>query len=179
MTENLFRDDKLSVAVKADAEREIKKAYCALGWVLDEEYGDGKYGDIIHMDFSRPHLVGGEDRLQLLQVRFEVALNFMGRAKRSIPLRATILGALLSLIGAVFVAIGLIMAFGAHGNLFLAGGVVLASAGVTFFVLAAISCAELLRTDRVRYGTIIAVLKENINSIIAEASRITGVLYED
>ena len=25
MTENLFRDDKLSVAVKADAEREIKK----------------------------------------------------------------------------------------------------------------------------------------------------------
>lgn len=71
------------------------------------------------------------------------------------------------------------MAFGAHGNLFLAGGVVLASAGVTFFVLAAISCAELLRTDRVRYGTIIAVLKENINSIIAEASRITGVLYED
>ena len=47
MTENLFRDDKLSVAVKADAEREIKKAYCALGWVLDGEYGDGKYGDII------------------------------------------------------------------------------------------------------------------------------------
>ena len=70
MSEQLFSDDKLSVAVKADASDEIKRAYCTFGWKLEDEYDDGNYRDIIHMEFSRPHFIKGKDRLQLLQVRY-------------------------------------------------------------------------------------------------------------
>lgn len=69
MSEQLFSDDKLSVAVKADASDEIKRAYCTFGWKLEDEYDDGNYRDIIHMEFSRPHFIKEKDRLQLLQVR--------------------------------------------------------------------------------------------------------------
>ena len=34
MEEKFFKDDKLSVAIKADVAEEIKGAYCALGWEL-------------------------------------------------------------------------------------------------------------------------------------------------
>lgn len=76
MEEKFFKDDKLSVAIKADVAEEIKGAYCALGWELKEEYDDKRYGDLVHMDFTRPHLIAEKDRLQLLQVRLEVAVNF-------------------------------------------------------------------------------------------------------
>lgn len=179
MTEKLFKDDELAVAVKADAAEDIKNAYCTLGWQLKDEYGDNSYRDIIHMDFARPHLIEGKDRLQLLQVRYEVNLNFIARAHRRVGARAAVLAALLIIVGLTLAAFGIFNIINAPSPLFTIGGAVLIVSGAAFFAIAAYSCNILLRRDRERYGTITAVLRENIRSILKEAAQITGVRRED
>lgn len=179
MSEQLFSDDKLSVAVKADASDEIKRAYCTFGWKLEDEYDDGNYRDIIHMEFSRPHFIKGKDRLQLLQVRYEVALNFIARARRRVGARAAVIAALLILLGAALAAFGIFCSVVAPSPVFLGGGIALMIAGIAFFGIAVYACRTLYSRDRERYGTIVSILKDNISSIISEAANITEVSYED
>lgn len=175
MRQELFTYDNLAVAVKADAADEIKSAYCTLGWQLTDEYGDDSYSDIIHMDFIRPHYIGGKDRLQLLQVRYEVALNFIARARRRSSARAVAVASLLILVGLALVAFGAYCIIAAPSPVFVGGGITLLVAGAAFFAIAAYSGYTLFKTDRTRSDAIVAVLGENISSILAEAAHITGV----
>lgn len=179
MTEKLFKDDELAVAVRADAAEDIKKAYCTLGWQLKDEYGDGSYRDIIHMDFTRPHLIEGKDRLQLLQVRYEVNLNFIARARRRVGARAAVLAALIIIVGLAFLAFGIYNVINAPSVMFIVGGAVLILSGVAFFGIAAYACSVLLQRDRERIGKLIVIFKENIGSILKESAAITGVRLED
>lgn len=175
MEEKFFKDDKLSVAIKADVAEEIKGAYCALGWELKEEYDDERYGDLVHMDFTRPHLVAEKDRLQLLQVRLEVAVNFLGRTRIYTRARSVAVGLFFGILGAAFVVLGLLAAIKTNSVIFLAGGVALMSAGVSCWLIAAISGTMLLKKDKERYSALIAVVHENIRSVMSEAVKITGV----
>ena len=179
MSEELFKDDKLAVAVKAAAADEIKRAYCALGWVLEDEYADGSYRDIIHMDFSRPHLIAGKDRLQLLQVRYEVALNFIARARRRVGARAAVIAALLIILGTALITFGAISVAFAPSGVLVGSGIALIISGAIFFFLAVYCCRLLYSRDRERYSSIVSILQANISSIISEAANITGVRYED
>lgn len=174
MREELFTYDNLAVAVKADAADEIKTAYCTLGWRLEDEYGDDSYGDIIHMDFVRPHFIRGKDRLQLLQVRYEVALNFIARAHRRVGARAAAVAALLIIVGLSLAGFGAYCIVSAPSPVFVGGGIALAVAGAAFFAIAAYAGRTLLARDRVRCASITAILSENISAILSEAAHITG-----
>lgn len=179
MAEEFFKDDELAVAVKAEAAEEIKRAYGMFGWRLSKECADGSYRDIVHMDFTRPHAIAGKDRLQLLQVRYEVALNFMSRARRRAFARAVVLAVLLSLAGLALVVFGAVQTAAAQSSVFLWGGIALIVGGAAFFVVAACLCRLLYRRDSERYGAISAVLRENAGTILKEAADITGVCRED
>ena len=168
MAEEFFKDDELAVAVKAEAAEEIKRAYGMFGWRLSKECADGSY-----------HAIAGKDRLQLLQVRYEVALNFMSRARRRAFARAVVLAVLLSLAGLALVVFGAVQTAAAQSSVFLWGGVALIVGGAAFFVVAACLCRLLYRRDSERYGAISAVLRENAGTILKEAADITGVRRED
>ena len=170
-----FEDDKLAITVKADGAEDIKKAYAVFGWRLVKQYGDEKYGDIIHMDFVREHKIEGKDRLQLLQVRFEVAVNFLGKAPGRLSVRAGIIGALLSLIGIALIVYGAVVAFYSTTTVFYATGIGVISGGILFVVFALFVANKVFTTDKQTSGAVAAVLRDNIKDILAEASRITGV----
>lgn len=170
-----FEDDKLAITAKAGMADEILNIYKVFGWEVKGRYDDGQYGDIVHINFSRPHRIEGKDRLQLLQVRFEVALNFLGRAHRMIFLRAVIFGVLIALVGLALAVYGAFVMAYSTTNLFFAGGIVLICAGVLFFVIAGLTANKLYVQDGQKYGVLATVLKENITSIVNEASLITGI----
>ena len=170
-----FEDDKLSVAVKSEGADEIVRAYNAFGWHTVKRYSDEEYSDIVHIDFSRLHRIEGKDRLQLLQVRFEVAVNFLGKAPGRLSVRAGIIGALLSLIGIALIVYGAVVAFYSTTTVFYATGIGVISGGILFVVFALFVANKVFTTDKQKYGAVAAVLRDNIKDILAEASRITGV----
>ncbi len=169
-----FEDDKLSVAVKSEGADEIVRAYNAFGWHTVKRYSDEEYSDIVHIDFSRLHRIEGKDRLQLLQVRFEVAVSFLSHAGPYSLVRAVIIGALLALVGVALAVYGGFVVALSTTTVFFASGFAVISAGVIFIVLAIVTANKISATDKQRYGAVSAVLRENIRAILREAAAITG-----
>lgn len=179
MTEEYLNSDHLSVSVKAEMSEMITDAYGAFGWQLSSKDDGRRFGKVAHMDFTRDHFIEGKDRLQFLQVRFDVTLNFIGRARRRTPARATSFGIFLGLVGLAFAIYGgLVVAF-FQSVLYLACGAALIAAGASFIVLAALCSVQMYRGDAVKYGAVIAVLEENLRAIIKEAAEITGYDHAD
>ena len=174
MADYKFEDDKLSVAVKADGAREIKESYAAFGWRIASERADGRCPGIVHMDFVREHKIAGKDRLQLLQVRFEVAVNFLGKAAHRLYVRAAVIGALIALIGAALIVYGAVVMAYSTTAFYMASGAGAICAGVIFAVLAYFTAGKVYSSDKLKYGAIAAVLRDNVRDILREAALITG-----
>ncbi len=171
--EYAFGDDKLAVAVKENGSELIGRAYGAFGWRTERVYRDGRYSDVVHFDFARPHSVPCKDRLQLLQVRFEVGVNYLGKAVRRVPLRAALTGALVALIGVALVVYGAFVVALSTTAVFLSAGAGLIGLGVLFGALAAFTAVKVHEADKRKYGMIAAVLRQNLEQIISEAAQIT------
>lgn len=173
--EQIFGDDKLAVAVKKEGAGLIRRAYAAFGWREDRVYSDRRYADVVHFDFARPHKIPGKDRLQLLQVRFEVGVNYLGKANARMPLRAAVIGTLVALIGLALAIYGAFVIAMSTTTVFFSAGVGLVGAGALFAALAVFTAVKVYASDKRKYGIIAAVLQQNIEQIIAEAAQITGV----
>ena len=74
--------DYLDIIVKKVSENEIENAYLSFLWEKTDKKEDKRYIDVVHLSFRRPHKIKNKDRLQLLQVYYEYALN--SRAQLSI-----------------------------------------------------------------------------------------------
>ena len=176
MTEEYLKNDHLAVSVKSGLAEEIKNAYRVFGWRLEDEHADKRYNDLVHMKFVRDHKIAGKDRLQLLQVRFDVAINFMGKAGGRIGKRALGAGLTLALFGIACVICGALLLANFTAKLFVACGVALISAGAAAFILCALSARLLYAQDKRTYTGALAVIAENIRTTVKEASLITGIL---
>ncbi len=67
--------DYLDIIVKKDNACEIINAYSAFLWVKIDEKDDRHYSDVIHLTFKRDINIENKDRLNLLEVYYETALN--------------------------------------------------------------------------------------------------------
>lgn len=67
--------DYLDIIVKKENEQELVDAYSIFLWEKTGEKEDNQYRDVVHLSFRRPHKIENKDRLQLLQVYYESALN--------------------------------------------------------------------------------------------------------
>ncbi len=67
--------DYLDVIVKKQNEQEIVDGYLSFLWQKFDAKEDKRYNDIVHLSFKRDIVVPNKDRLQLLQVYYETALN--------------------------------------------------------------------------------------------------------
>ena len=175
MTEEYLKNDHLTVSVKYGLAEEIKNAYRVFGWRLEEERRDKRYANFVHMKFVRDHKIEGKDRLQLLQVRFDVAINFVGKAGSRMGRRALCAGVILALLGAALVLCGSLFLFYFTANLHMALGVTFISAGAAAFILCILAARLLYVQDRRTYTGALAVIAENIRSTVKEASLITGI----
>ncbi len=178
MTEEYLKNDHLSVSVKYGLSEEIKSAYRVFGWQLEEERKDKRYSNFMHMKFVRDHKIEGKDRLQLLQVRFDLAINFVGKAGSRMCRRALCTGVILGLLGVALILFGSLFLFYLTTNLSMAFGVTLISSGVVFLILCVLAAIRLYSHDKRIYSGMLAVIAENIRSTVKEASIITGILPE-
>ena len=176
MTKEYLKNDHLTVSVKYGLAEEIKSAYRVFGWKLEEERKDKRYPNFVHMKFVREHKIEGKDRLQLLQVRFDVAINFIGKAGKRMGRRALCTGVVLALLGAALILCGSLFLFYFNTNLPMAFGVTLISAGAVVFILCVLAAIRLYMRDKRTYAGALAVIVENIRSTVKEASLITGIL---
>ena len=176
MTEEYLKNDHLAVSVKRGLAEEIKGAYRVFGWRLEEERTDKRYRNLVHMKFVRDHKIEGKDRLQLLQVRFDVAINFMGKAGGRAGIRALSAGLVLALLGVAMIVCGVLLFIRFSEKLYAALGVALMSAGVAAFILCALAARQLYVRDKRTYSGAAAVIAENIRTTVKEASLITGIL---
>ena len=67
--------DYLDIIVKKISEDEIVDAYSAFLWEKIDKKEDKRYNDVVHLSFRRPHKIQNKDRLQLLEVYYESALE--------------------------------------------------------------------------------------------------------
>ncbi|MCD8373443.1 MAG: hypothetical protein LUD27_09125 [Clostridia bacterium] len=177
MTENYMSFDSLSIAVKAGAAEDMKTWYGAFGWNVEKEYGDKIYGDIVHMDFTRPHKIEHKDRLQLLQVRFEMLINLIARAGRRGNVKTGVTAAALFLLGAAIVVCGALLAIWSDNAFYLACGIIVIVAGILFWIVSYILCLHMRRNEKQKYSVLANVLKENIKNVVKEAASLTGFTY--
>lgn len=102
--------DSISLVLKRDVLENMLSYYSELGWREYERYEDKKYFDLIHLTLVRSHKIENKDRLQLLQVRLEAAVNRIGVDRKYKHSRSTVLG--LSVLAASVVFITAAIGFG-------------------------------------------------------------------
>ena len=83
--------DYIEIIVKMDSAEEVINAYSGFLWQEIERRQDRRYSDLIHVVFCREHKIANKDRLQLLQVYYENALNDKAQAFKSKHNKTTIL----------------------------------------------------------------------------------------
>ncbi len=67
--------DYIEIIIKKDNAEEVISSYKKFLWQELERNEDARYSDILHVSFCRAHKIKNKDRLQLLQVYYEFALN--------------------------------------------------------------------------------------------------------
>ena len=67
--------DYIEIIVKKDNVDEVVSSYGEFLWQEISRKEDRRYSDVIHVSFYRAHNIKNKDRLQLLQVYYEFALN--------------------------------------------------------------------------------------------------------
>ncbi len=100
--------DYIDVIVKKQNEQEIIDGYLSFLWQKIDAKEDRRYNDIVHLSFKREVSVPNKDRLQLLQVYYETALNNRAEIefkKHSKSKRAICILAFFSLAGLFFAGV--------------------------------------------------------------------------
>ncbi len=177
--EEYMKNDRLSVTVRADKAELITNAYGVFGWELESEKSDKKSDSVVHMDFIRDHYINGKDRLQYLQVKFDIALNAISKTKRKTPARAAVFGVIFELFGLAFIIAGVIMVAFLRSSIQVGYGITLIVASSVCIVFAWMCATKIYKEDRQKHGAVIKVLEENLKNILSEASEITGCSYAD
>lgn len=83
--------DKIVVTTKREKAENIIKDYAVFGWQKKEVSDDEVFYDVIHITFSRPHVIKNKDELLYLQVCYEEKLNKTADLERYKNLNSSIL----------------------------------------------------------------------------------------
>ncbi len=98
--------DSISLVLKKEALENMLSYYAELGWSEYERHEDSRYFDLIHVKLVRPHKIANKDKLQLLQVKLEAAVNRLGQDRRHKHSRSVIFGLTALVISLLFLGFG-------------------------------------------------------------------------
>ena len=74
-TRDYEKYDYIEIIVKKENVDEVVSSYGKFLWKEISRKEDRRYSDVLHVSFYRAHNIENKDRLQLLQVYYEFALN--------------------------------------------------------------------------------------------------------
>lgn len=170
---DLFDNDFITVTGRKQASEHIIKRYGDFGWKLTETKEDKLYGDILHMSFTRPHVIENKDELQLLQVRLEIAYNNTGKLARKSRYRTSLLVTLTALIVTAFLVGGVFMILNG-GLLPLIFGSIACALGVVMATVGGISASRIGKKDKAKYTRLIEKEVEKIEDLCRQARTLRG-----
>ncbi len=73
--------DYLDIIVKKISQTEIENAYSSFLWEKIYNNDDKRYKDVVNLGFRRPHTIKNKNRLQLLEVYYQCAINEKAQLK--------------------------------------------------------------------------------------------------
>lgn len=173
-----FRNtDFLKVAVKREKLRELEQRYACFGWTETECVDDKLYDNITELTFCRPHKIPEKDRLQLLQVDMEMAMNEFSKTERNKHSVSTAISLTIGTFAAVFIIGGILL-------ILLLSSVWSISSGILMMLIGALSIALLIphiikmrKREEERFEKILLESERVIERCCADASALTGIKY--
>ena len=170
----IFESDTISIKSKRQASEHIIERYGDFGWSLSERKEDKLYSDIVHLTFTRPHCIKNKDKLQLMQVRLEIAYNTMGRLSCKIPVRSSLFVGLSGLLSAGLVACGVIAFLFLEGLFAVISGAVLCALGLTAGILCMLFTNRIYKKDKEKYSLLIEKQVDKIDGLCRKARILRG-----
>ncbi|MEG1527542.1 MAG: hypothetical protein RR248_02350 [Clostridia bacterium] len=168
------RYDYLTIAIKTDKPNEILSCYKDFCWEVIESADDDQFDDIIHVSFRRKHKIANKDRLQLLQVNMETALNKLGKICKNKHSKSAWLGIPLGICDCGLAIGGILLVQYAKSLLGLLGGIFAVLGSIVFLAILGIQIKKLFKTEIKNYIKFSDDIDREIAIICQEARQLVG-----
>ncbi len=166
--------DFIEIIVKKENAEQVISAYSDFSWEKISVKEDAKYNDILHVEFCRLHDIANKDRLQLLQVYYEFALNERAdlKEKKHHKSKAGICN-LIVFAMCLFFGIWSLIFYTKTLPIFI-GGIVLSLCALVLTVFFAKKLKNLYKLENQRFKIEDIEKQEDINKILDEARLLTS-----
>lgn len=167
--------DRLFVTVKLNKLDELEECYRALGWECVDSRDDSVYRGRVHLVYRRPHRIENKDKLQLLQVYLESALNDEGRLEsRAMPLTAAT-GIITGFVTLALVALGLCLMYLLDNPVIYTAGIIFLTCSAAMFLLAVTVTLKVFFGENKRRKTKLLHARAEIEAVLKEAATIGDI----
>ena len=167
--------DRLFVTVKLNKLDELEECYRALGWECVDSRDDSVYRGRVHLVYRRPHRIENKDKLQLLQVYLESALNDEGRLEsRAMPLTAAT-GIITGFVTLALVALGLCLMYLLDNPVIYTAGIIFLTCSANMFLLAVTVTLKVFFGENKRRKTKLLNARAEIEAVLKEAATIGDI----
>lgn len=167
--------DRLFVTVKLNKLDELEECYRALGWECVDSRDDSVYRGRVHLVYRRPHRIENKDKLQLLQVYLESALNDEGRLEsRAMPLTAAT-GIITGFVTLALVALGLCLMYLLDNPVIYTAGIIFLTCSAAMFLLAVTVTLKVFFGENKRRKTKLLHARAEIEAVLKEAAAIGDI----
>lgn len=163
--------DTIEFKLKREKAGEIEAQLQCFGWEIESERDAKLYSDIVHVRFRRPHKVEQKDRLQLLQVRVEIAHNRQVGYERTMKTRALVFGLGFGLILLALLGFGMELIF---KRAVLGWGIAVIAVSAILLGVTAFLSVLIARHDRKEYTRLMREGAAKIDECCRAAHAITG-----
>jgi hypothetical protein len=163
--------DSISLALKENEYERMISYYRAFGWEEYEKNEDKRYFDIVHAKLMRPHKIENKDRLQLLQVKMEYAVNRFAQLRKNKHSRSVIFGLTLGILALGLAALGVMLLL---NDVLLPLSVALLSLGLASPLFIVPFVKETANKENKSFARSFKEMTSEISEIISKAKKLCG-----
>lgn len=168
------RFDRLHVAVRTDKLEELIEGYRCFAWTETERQEDKRYDNIMHVTFIRPHKLPHKDRLQLLQVDMELAMNRLASAEQKRYAGTLAFGLTAGMASCALIGGGVSLAVLLFSPWAVAVGAVIASLGAAAAAVCVPAARRIKRREEKKFEAAERSARQVIAAARSEAKLLTG-----
>lgn len=165
--------DSIELFVNKASLSDAKYYYSQFGWVVKEEKVEGFTGNLYSLKLERDHFIPDKDRLQKLEVAFEMNVKDLNKAKKRRDRAPFVLSIFTFVPGVLLVLLGVLFWF-YDSNIARGVDIALISVGSLLFVLFCGFLFPLVMAEEKRFQKVFVALSKERRKIIGEAHRETN-----
>ncbi len=164
--------DSISLALKADALDRMLEFYKVFGWELYEKEEDRRYFDIVHVRLIREHKIENKDKLQLLQIKMEKAVNSFAVKRRDRHAGSTVLGLTSGVFSLLLIIFGIFSVLKLSAPLSLFLGIPMMAVGIILPVSLIVPLRRMLKRENKSFMAAYREMGAEISKILSKVEKI-------